>query len=328
MTALTPPRVLLDCDPGIDDTLALIYLAGLHRAGEIELVAVTTTAGNADATLTAANATWILESCGVVNVPVAEGLPGPAARELVTTPETHGPSGLGYVTAPQRAVGPAEENAPKTWRELWEQAEGAHLIVTGPLTNAAGASELLDSFASITVMGGAVGYPGNTTPTAEWNFWVDPEAADLVLGRTTTGQAANPVTLCSLGVTEQFLVDPERLETICDALGDSPVAEPLPEILRFYFEFHLAHDQGYQAQIHDLLTCILALDRAPFDDTQRPLRVACDEQRRGSVVPVEGTASSQRGPETRVVTSADFEAAHEEFLRVCRILAELSVRGA
>ena len=84
----TPPAVLIDCDPGIDDCLALMYLAGLHHAREIELVGVTTTAGNVEAYQTAANARWILDLCSLADVPVAPGLPHPLKVGLTTTPET------------------------------------------------------------------------------------------------------------------------------------------------------------------------------------------------------------------------------------------------
>ncbi|WIM73411.1 nucleoside hydrolase [Corynebacterium suedekumii] len=126
-------------------------------------------------------------------------------------------------------------------------------------------------------MGGAVGYRGNTTPTAEWNFWVDPHAAADALAH-----APAPVTLCSLEVTEQFLVDPPRLDRLVSDLGPTRFAEHLPEILRFYFEFHQAQGEGYQAQIHDLLTCMIAVETVRYG--QRGVQVDVDTQgeRRGT----------------------------------------------
>ena len=158
---MTTPRILLDCDPGIDDALALIYLAALHHAGEIELVGVTTTAGNIDVDTTARNAAFILRECGLGEIPVAPGHPVPLEVPLVTTPETHGPAGLGYVTAP-------DWHSDYNWRDLWDNAaeQGAQLIVTGPLTNAALAG--VSKFSQVTVMGGAVNYRGNTHSRVEF----------------------------------------------------------------------------------------------------------------------------------------------------------------
>ncbi|MDO5670656.1 MAG: nucleoside hydrolase [Corynebacterium sp.] len=311
---MTP--VLIDCDPGIDDTLALLYLAGLHHAGEIELVGVTTTAGNTTAMQAAGNARWVLEQL-LIDVPVLPGQPHPASTALVTTPETHGPTGLGYLDVP--AADPGGD-----WEGLWERGvdkhPDLHLIVTGPLTN-------LDAFRlshperyvrlrHVTVMGGAVNYRGNTTPTAEWNFWVDPHAAAEVFAHPPHGK----ITLCSLEVTERFLIDPPRLSQLIRALGEHPIAAHLPDILRFYFEFHQAQGEGYQAQIHDLLTCMIALRTIPYEGTSTTVAVeAHSELLRGtSVADLRG--HWDRAHNARLVTGADTEAAHAEFLRAVRAL--------
>ena len=175
---MTPTPVLLDCDPGIDDTLALIYLAGLHTRGDIRLVGVTTTAGNTTTRRTAANASCVLTRCGVTNVPVAAGRAEPLKVPLMTTPETHGEHGMGYL-APA-----VDEEMNTQWETLWDQVYAEYgdrlqLIVTGPCTNLAAwlgeRRQTTAAFGSVTVMGGAVLYQGNTTPTAEWNFWVNPD---------------------------------------------------------------------------------------------------------------------------------------------------------
>ncbi|MDO5511930.1 nucleoside hydrolase [Corynebacterium sp.] len=320
---MTP--VLIDCDPGIDDTLALLYLAGLHRAGEIELVGVTTTAGNTTAEQAAGNARWVLDKM-LIDVPVLPGRPHPASTPLVTTPETHGPTGLGYLDVPAATASAASAAADgEGWAGMWagnvDKHPDLHLIVTGPLTN-------LDAFrtshpehyariAKITVMGGAVNYRGNTTPTAEWNFWVDPHAAAGVFEHPPTAK----VTLCSLEVTERFLIDPPRLASLVDALAGHPMAEHLPDILRFYFEFHEAQGEGYQAQIHDLLTCMIALRAIAFEDISTTIAVeAHSELLRGtSVADLRG--HWDRSHNARLVTDVDIDAAHREFLRAVGELA-------
>lgn len=311
--------VLLDCDPGIDDALALVYLAGLHHAGEIILTGVTTTAGNTTATQAAVNAAWVLERCGITGVPVAAGRPAPPVVELVTTPETHGETGLGYVTAEGEARG--------DWEAIWDAALEAHpglrLIVTGPLTNLAARLRTdpaaLTRFADVTVMGGAVHHPGNTTPTAEWNMWVDPHSAAEVFA---AAEPAHPVTLCSLAVTERFLVDPGRLERLVVELGNTPVAAELPAMLRFYFEFHDRQGEGYRAQIHDLLTCMVALDTIPSETAPTTVAVEADSPLLRGTTVADLRGHWGREPTARLVRDVDLDAAHAELSRGAGLLAQ------
>ncbi|MCT1627803.1 nucleoside hydrolase [Corynebacterium sanguinis] len=306
-------RVVLDCDPGIDDTCALIYLAALHHEGSVELEAVTTTSGNVEATQCAVNAAWVLAQCGLRTISLAAGMANPLVLPLTTTPETHGETGLGYVSAPARHV----EN---DWDMLWCDAiergtDDLHLVVTGPLTNLAAFRRLHPShFAQlkhITVMGGALDYPGNTTETAEWNFWVDPHAVRDVFAHTPV-----PITLCSLGVTERMVLTPETLATAIDALGPAPIARDLGEILRFYFEFHELENLGYVAQVHDLLTAMVALGTVLFDAPSTTISVhSDDDDQRGTSTIVTGKANAC------VVARADVDAAHREFVRACGVHA-------
>lgn len=302
--------VLIDCDTGIDDALALMYLSALHHAGEIELLGATTTAGNTGVDQAAHNTRWVLDRCGLDRVPVLPGLPGPREVELVTTPETHGEFGLGYLHPT------GVEVAEGDWRALWQRALDNHadlrLTVTGPATNLAEFGPV----AHTTLMGGAYLYPGNTTPTAEWNTWVDPHAAGEAFGRATA-----PLTVCSLGVTERFTLNPATLADLLSALGTAPIAAHLPEMLRFYFEFHRAQGEGYLAQIHDLLSCMIALDNIPF--TTREVTVDVETESpllRGTTV-ADLRGHWDRPVNARLVESVDIDAAHTELRRAARILA-------
>lgn len=302
--------VLIDCDTGIDDALALTYLAALHHEGTIQLVGASTSAGNVDVMQASANTRWVLDRCHLSEVPAYPGRRGPRHVPLVTTPETHGYYGLGYVKPMMLAqIG--------GWRELWRSSIRNHpdlrLIVTGPATNLADFGPV----ANTTLMGGTYEYPGNTTPTAEWNSWVDPQAAQEVFAH-----ASEPITVCSLGVTEQFTLDPVVLEEFVEALGVTPIARFLPDILRYYFEFHESQGEGYLAQIHDLVTCMIALDRIPFETVTARISVeAEDEHLRGTT-----TAEMVDGGDAnaRLVCSVDVAAAHAELLRAARVLAKVS----
>lgn len=331
MNRRTPIPVLIDCDPGIDDTIALMYLAALHHAGEAQIVGVTTTAGNVGVEDTAANAAWVLAKCGIENVPIAAGCAGPEHVELTITPETHGPTGLGYVSADSWG---GDDDWHAIWARAYRENPETHLIVTGPMTNVDAYERANGAVPGpITVMGGAVNYRGNTTPTAEWNFWVDPHAAATSFSRRralsdglpesagVAEPAGHAATLCSLGVTEQMLLTPIRLKTLVATLGDCPLAAHLPEILRFYFEFHEAQGEGYQAQIHDLLTVMIALRTIGFDAVATTVAVESESEllRGTSVADVRrhwGELSN-----ANLVTGADIEGAHAELLRAAEVLA-------
>lgn len=305
--------VLIDCDTGIDDALALIYLAALHHATEIELVGVTTTAGNVGVVQTGKNSRWILDQCLLPDIPVVTGMEKPRDVDLVTTPETHGRYGLGYVN-PQ--VGELPEGR---WQDLWKRGlrgrADLRLIVTGPATNLAEFGPV----ANTTLMGGAYLYPGNTTPTAEWNSWVDPHAA-----RRVFRQAQNPITVCSLEVTEQFTLTEESLSALVKGLGDTPIAAFLPEMLRFYFEFHELQGEGYLAQIHDLLTCMIALGKVPFTHLETTVEVEAEsELMRGTTV-ADLRGHWGRPVNARLVRTVDLGTAHAELGRAARLLARVA----
>ena len=321
-------RVILDCDPGIDDTYAIIFLTAAAHAGLIELDCLTTTSGNVPAEQCAQNGAWILGLSGLPIISLAAGLPGPLEVELTTTPETHGETGLGYATAPERHV---EHDWDALWIDSIERGtEDLHLIVTGPLTNLAAFAhahpEHFQKLKHITVMGGAVHYPGNTTPSAEWNFWVDPHAAADVFAMTQT-----PITLCSLGVTERMLLGPEALAEFVDKLGGSPLAEHLEAITRFYFEFHEDVGEGYQAKIHDLLTVLIALDLVDYQATETTVDVETDsELMRGTSV-ADLRRIWERDPNTRLVTDVTDEgiaAAWERFDWACEVHAKAAAGDA
>lgn len=311
-------RVIYDCDPGIDDTFALIHLAARAHAGRLEIDCVTTTSGNVEARQCAENAAWILSLCGLSTVPIAAGTPAPVEHELTTTPETHGETGLGYADAPSRHID-------TDWEELWIDAiergtADLHLIVTGPMTNlavfAARHPEHFAALEHITVMGGAINYPGNTTPSAEWNFWVDPHAADGVFAVART-----PITLCPLNVTERMWLDPARLERIVGELGQVDVAKQLPEITRFYFEFHEEVGEGYGAQIHDLLTVLVALGEVEGAFCLATLAVEPSSPLTRGTVVADMRGMWEREPNARILTDVDIERAWLLFDDACRVLA-------
>jgi purine nucleosidase len=195
-----PTRVILDCDPGIDDAFAIAF--GCGHPG-LDLAGVTTVAGNVGLDRTTANALAVLEFLGYPQVPVAAGSPVPLLRPFSDARDVHGESGLGGAQLPAPRRQPVAAHAVDFLIGEISAAPGTvTLVATGPLTNIALAVRryppLVQQVADFVIMGGSAGR-GNTTPAAEYNIWCDPEAAAIVFG------AGWPVTMVGLDVTHQAL---------------------------------------------------------------------------------------------------------------------------
>ena len=238
--------LVLDCDPGHDDALAIVL--ALARP-ELELRAITTVAGNAGLRETTLNARRVLALVGREDIPVAAGAFGPLLHPLHVADDVHGASGLEGADLPEPTVPVRPEGASELLRRvLIESDEPVHLAAVGPLTNVAlfvrTHPELVERIASIRIMGGAI-TEGNTTASAEFNIGQDPEAARIVL------DCGRPITLTTLDVTHQALVrepDVTRLE----ALGTRP-AQVFADLLRFFTRFHRDRYGWDGCPIHDAM---------------------------------------------------------------------------
>ena len=193
-----PKPVILDVDPGHDDAVAVMMTCG---SPGLDLLAVTTVAGNATLPKTTRNALRVLSLIGRADVPVAAGASGPLVRELRTAEDIHGESGMDGPEIPEAAFEPDERGAVELIADtLRESPEPVALIPVGPLTNVAallrGHPDLKGKISRVSLMGGSVGL-GNTTPAAEFNVYVDPEAAREVFG------SGLPITMSGLDVTHQ-----------------------------------------------------------------------------------------------------------------------------
>jgi purine nucleosidase len=191
-----PTRIILDCDPGIDDALAIAFA---HGHPGIELVGVTTVAGNVGLAKTTANALAVCEFIGAAGTPVTGGCAGPLLRPALDARQVHGDSGLGGAVLPPAAASPAAGHAVDYIIDTAAAAPGEiTLVATGPLTNIALAvrrePRLADWVREFVIMGGSAGR-GNVTPAAEYNIWADPEAAAAVF------RAGWIVTMLGLDVT-------------------------------------------------------------------------------------------------------------------------------
>ncbi len=270
MTA--PPRIplLIDCDTGIDDALALLYAAA---SPEAEIVGVSCVAGNVELADVVRNTLAVLELAGRADVEVAAGAARPMARPLRTAADTHGPAGLGYAQLPAPTSRPSERDAARLIVECARARPGELTLVTlGPLTNVALALEqepdLPRLLRRLLMMVGSYRSPGNTAPTMEWNAGVDPEALAATLAGWRAAAAgfhgvARPVAF-GLDVTERARMTPAHLDRLAVQAGGPgrPMVRFVSDALRFYFEFHDRYDGFYGAFIHDALVVAAALDPA------------------------------------------------------------------
>ncbi|MBQ4667465.1 pyrimidine-specific ribonucleoside hydrolase RihA [Aeromonas hydrophila] len=250
--------VILDCDPGHDDAIALILALA---SPELKVLAVTTSAGNQTPDKTLNNALRILTLLGRDDIPVAAGAHKPLARELIIADNVHGESGLDGPKLPDPGFAPVAMTALELMAKcLRESPEPVTLVPTGPLTNIAlllaAHPELKSKIARIVLMGGAAG-PGNWTPAAEFNIYVDPEAADMVF------KSGLPITMCGLDVTHEAQVMDEDIERV--RAITNPVAQCVAGLLDFFMIYHRDPKWGFAgAPLHDPCTIAWLLAPALF----------------------------------------------------------------
>lgn len=254
--------LILDVDTGVDDALAILYAIG---SPEVDLVACTTVMGNVTVERSTSNTAAVLELVGRSGVEVAVGAARPLVQDHEPFPVVHGPDGLGEADLPPPSTRPSDRSAARAIVETAQRRPGEVLLVaTGPLTNVALAladeprlPELLGGFA---LMGGAYDRSGNTTPAAEANIWVDPEAAAVVF-RAFAGAPERALPRCvGLDVTEDAKLSRRQLDDICAAAPASPLARFLQASVPFYIDFY-ARTRGFDgACMHDPLALAAAID--------------------------------------------------------------------
>lgn len=242
-----PRRVLIDTDPGQDDGVAI--LLALASPSEIDVVGLIAVAGNVPLARTAANALKLLEVAQRTDIPVYAGCPRPLMRVLVTAEHVHGATGLDGPFWPEPTVPLQARHGVDHLIEVLGAASPASvtLCMLGPLTNLAmalvKAPEIVRGIDEIVLMGGAYFEVGNITPAAEFNIYVDPEAAAIVLA------CGAPITMLPLDVTHQVLSTPERLARI-EAI-DTRCAHAAAQMLRFSERFDLKKYGWAGAPLHD-----------------------------------------------------------------------------
>jgi len=250
----TPRRVIIDTDPGVDDAMALLLAM---RSPELKIEAITPVAGNVPLELTLPNALRMVEVAGRTDIPVAAGARTPLRRRLVISTFAHGSNGLGDVEFPAPRTRPVEEPATEIIRHIVSGSPGAvSIIAVGPLTNVAAALQAHPSLAKqireIVLMGGSLS-GGNMTPSAEFNMYVDPEAASVVFS------SGVPVTMVGLDVTTKCTLTEDHVKAL--EAGTDAVSRIAARITRNALERSKKADWGPPV-MHDPLAVATFIDRS------------------------------------------------------------------
>lgn len=248
-------KIILDCDPGHDDAIALL-LAGHHP--QLELLAVTTVAGNQSVDKTTLNALKVCSLAGLRSLPVARGMDRPLVRPAQHAADIHGESGLDGPEIPEPEMEPVRTHAVDLIIDLLLRSEGdITLVPTGPLTNIAMAMlrepAILPKIKAISLMGGSIGL-GNVTPAAEFNIHTDPEAAAIVFA------CGRPITVSTLEVTHQALATEEIITRLRSA--NRRVASLAADLLVFFAGTYRAVFGFAAPPLHDPCAVAAVIDPA------------------------------------------------------------------
>jgi inosine-uridine nucleoside N-ribohydrolase len=304
--------ILLDCDPGHDDAIALLLALA---SPELDLLGVTTVAGNQTLPKTTANALRVLELAGRGDVPVAAGADRPLARELFIAAYVHGETGMDGPVLPEPQGSPVAEHAVDFLAgRILGSDRPVTLVPVGPLTNVAlllaRYPEATANVERIVLMGGAIA-EGNVTPAAEFNIYVDPEAAWRVF------RSGVPVTMIGLDVTHKALMVDAHAERLRSA---GEIGRFVADLYDFFIQYHRRTYGHEGAPIHDAVAVAQVLRPGIVETLHRHVDVDCESSLcRGRTV-VDLWHRTENDPNTDVGVDIDADA----FLELlCERLASL-----
>ncbi len=271
-------KVIIDCDPGIDDALAIILAL---KSKEIEVVGITTVSGNVESLQGAKNALKVLKLLGRLDIPVYLGEGKPVKRELVTAQDTHGEDGLGETFLEEVSSEYIRENGVDFILNTLKNEENVSIIALGPLTNLCRAiekdSESFHRVKEIVSMGGAYKSHGNCSPVAEFNYWVDPHGAREFLKKFN-----GEFTMVGLDVTREVVLTPnlrEMIHQFKDEIGDF-----IYDITRFYVDFHWEQERTLGCVINDPLAVEYFINRELCEGFKAYVDIACEDISMGQSV--------------------------------------------
>ena len=302
-------KVIIDCDPGIDDSLAIMLAL---KSPEIEVVGITVVCGNSPVEMGFENAKKILKQMNRLDVPVFIGESTPLKRDYVNALDTHGADGLGESFLPEVPGYHQDQSAVDFLSDILKK-EQISVIALAPMTNLATLIKKdPDAFANIdelVSMGGTFKSHGNCSPVAEYNYWCDPDAAALVYD--TMHELGKTIHMVGLDVTRKIVLTPTLLEYICRL--DKETGEFIRKITKFYFDFHWEWDHIIGCVINDPLAVAYFLNPSICQGFDSYVQIETEGISLGQSV-VDAMNFYQKTPNTKVLTEVNTFAFFQLFL--------------
>lgn len=248
-------KIIIDCDPGIDDTLALMLALS---SPELEVIGITIVCGNVPIDIGAENALKVLKFMNRLDIPVYYGEELPLKREYVSAQDTHGMDGLGESNYPAVTEAEVKKDAVNYLIHTLQTQKDVSIIAIGPLTNIAKAlqkkEEVFENLDELISMGGSYKSHGNCSPVAEYNYWCDPDAAKYVYENLP-----KKIHMVGLDVTRKIVLTPNILEYM--QILDKEKGEFIKRITGFYYDFHWKYERVIGCVINDPLAVAYFINR-------------------------------------------------------------------
>ena len=302
-------KIIIDCDPGIDDSLAIMLAL---TSPEIEVLGITIVCGNSPVEMGFENAKKILKQMNRLDVPVYMGEPRPLKRDYVNALDTHGADGLGESFLPE-VPGYQQEIGAVDFLSKALIKEKVSVIALGPMTNLARliqkAPAAFDQIEELVSMGGSFKSHGNCSPVAEYNYWCDPDAAALVYD--TLHQNGKMIHMIGLDVTRKIVLTPTLLEYICRL--NKETGEFIRKITKFYFDFHWDWEHIIGCVINDPLAVAYFLNPDICQGFDSYVQIETGGITLGQSV-VDSMNFYRKTPNTKVLTEVDVYAFFQLFL--------------
>ena len=302
-------KIIIDCDPGIDDSLAIMLAL---TSPEIEVLGITIVCGNSPVEMGFENAKKILKQMNRLDVPVYMGEPRPLKRDYVNALDTHGADGLGESFLPE-VPGYQQEIGAVDFLSKALIKEKVSVIALGPMTNLARliqkAPAAFDQIEELVSMGGSFKSHGNCSPVAEYNYWCDPDAAALVYD--TLHHNGKMIHMIGLDVTRKIVLTPTLLEYICRL--NKETGEFIRKITKFYFDFHWEWEHIIGCVINDPLAVAYFLNPDICQGFDSYVQIETEGISLGQSV-VDSMDFYRKTPNTKVLTEVDVYAFFQLFL--------------
>ncbi len=304
---MTARKIIIDTDPGQDDAVAI--LLALASPEELDVVAITTVAGNVPLPLTTRNALMMCELAGRTDVPVYAGSDGPMVRDLITAEYVHGATGIDGAGLPEPTMEVREGHAVDAIVDIVMAAElrEISLCPLGPLTNVGQAlvkePRIAGRLGEIILMGGGFFEGGNTTPAAEFNIYVDPQAADIVF------QCGVPITMMPLDVTHKALTSQKRLARF--AAIPSPAGKAVYGMLDFFERFDIEKYGSEGGPLHDPCVIAYLLDPDLFGGKNVSVRIETSSEMTMGMTVIDWWGVTAEIPNAIVMNQIDADGFYE-----------------